>query len=130
MSCRLLGYDSCGFAIMSLNITATSRFLATLVIHIVWVPSNVIDSHRGGLVQNINYFERQEMPNGLTEEEQMLGKVKPFWIPDEDAQNCLHCDVRFTLIKRRHHCRYESRNAPARSTIQRSAARQDRPRRA
>ncbi|OTF70583.1 DUF340, FYVE, and SARA domain-containing protein [Euroglyphus maynei] len=60
---------------------------------------------RGGLVQNINYFERQEMPNGLTEEEQMLGKVKPFWIPDEDAQNCLHCDVRFTLIKRRHHCR-------------------------
>ncbi|KAH9506660.1 Zinc finger FYVE domain-containing protein 9 [Dermatophagoides farinae] len=66
---------------------------------------NRTNETRGGLVQNINYFERQEMPNGLTEEEQMLGKVKPFWIPDEDAQNCLHCDVRFTLIKRRHHCR-------------------------
>lgn len=65
--------------------------------------------NRGGLVQNIAYFERQEMPNGLTEEEQMLGKVKPFWIPDETAQNCLHCDVKFTMIKRRHHCRYENR---------------------
>lgn len=61
--------------------------------------------NRGGLVQNIAYFERQEMPNGLTEEEQTLGKVKPFWVPDETAQNCLHCDVKFTLIKRRHHCR-------------------------
>ncbi|KAH9420569.1 Zinc finger FYVE domain-containing protein 9 [Dermatophagoides pteronyssinus] len=67
--------------------------------------TNRTNETRGGLVQNINYFERQEMPNGLTEEEQMLGKVRPFWIPDEDAQNCLHCDVRFTLIKRRHHCR-------------------------
>ncbi|UXI18193.1 Krueppel-like factor 2 [Sarcoptes scabiei] len=63
------------------------------------------DNHLGGLVRNINYFERQEMPNGLTEEEQMLGKVKPFWIPDEDAANCLHCDSKFTIIKRRHHCR-------------------------
>lgn len=64
------------------------------------------EANRGGLVQNIAYFERQEMPNGLTEEEQMLGKVKPFWIPDEECQNCLHCDSKFTLIKRRHHCRY------------------------
>lgn len=62
--------------------------------------------YRGGLVQNINYFEREEMPNGLTEEEIMLGKRKPFWVPDDHAQNCLHCDIKFTLIKRRHHCRY------------------------
>ena len=73
----------------------------------VTVNSNSINTNNhGGLVQNIAYFERQEMPNGLTEEEQMLGKVKPFWIPDEEAQNCLHCDTKFTLIKRRHHCRY------------------------
>ena len=61
--------------------------------------------NRGGLVLS-TYFERQEMPNGLTEEEQTLGKVKPFWIPDDDAQNCLHCDAKFTFIKRRHHCRF------------------------
>lgn len=65
------------------------------------------ESNRGGLVLS-TYFERQEMPNGLTEEEQMLGKVKPFWIPDEEALNCLHCDAKFTFIKRRHHCRLVS----------------------
>lgn len=77
------------------------------------LPSTMITScptpaeadYRGGLVQNIAFFERQEMPNGLTEEEQMLGKVKPLWMPDDEAPNCLHCDSKFTMIKRRHHCR-------------------------
>uniref|UniRef100_A0A1Y1MFZ2 FYVE-type domain-containing protein n=1 Tax=Photinus pyralis TaxID=7054 RepID=A0A1Y1MFZ2_PHOPY len=34
-----------------------------------------------------------------------LGKQAPVWIPDSDALSCLHCDTRFTVIKRRHHCR-------------------------
>lgn len=34
-----------------------------------------------------------------------IGLVKPFWIPDADAPNCMHCGVKFTVIKRRHHCR-------------------------
>ncbi|CAN8004053.1 unnamed protein product [Ixodes hexagonus] len=41
----------------------------------------------------------------LSEEEQLLGKVKPFWIPDVDAPACMLCDVKFTVLKRRHHCR-------------------------
>lgn len=41
----------------------------------------------------------------LSQEEQMLGKVKPFWIPDVDAPACMLCDTRFTVLKRRHHCR-------------------------
>ncbi|KAM7286540.1 zinc finger FYVE domain-containing protein 16 [Ixodes scapularis] len=41
----------------------------------------------------------------LSEEEQLLGKVKPFWIPDVDAPVCMLCDVKFTVLKRRHHCR-------------------------
>lgn len=41
----------------------------------------------------------------FSEEEQMLGKMKPFWIPDNETQMCMHCDVRFTVLKRRHHCR-------------------------
>ncbi|XP_064476562.1 zinc finger FYVE domain-containing protein 16-like [Ornithodoros turicata] len=41
----------------------------------------------------------------LSEEEQLLGKVKPFWIPDVDAPACMLCDTRFTVLKRRHHCR-------------------------
>ncbi|XP_066257587.1 zinc finger FYVE domain-containing protein 16 isoform X2 [Euwallacea similis] len=34
-----------------------------------------------------------------------LGKQAPLWIPDADASACLHCDMKFTVIKRRHHCR-------------------------
>lgn len=35
----------------------------------------------------------------------MLGKTAPFWTPDSEATNCLHCNVKFTVVKRRHHCR-------------------------
>lgn len=48
--------------------------------------------------------ERSFLPP-LSEEEQMLGKVKPFWVPDEDALACMLCFGRFTVLKRRHHCR-------------------------
>ncbi|KAL3271061.1 hypothetical protein HHI36_021561 [Cryptolaemus montrouzieri] len=34
-----------------------------------------------------------------------LGKQAPLWIPDNDTMSCLHCDMKFTVIKRRHHCR-------------------------
>lgn len=41
----------------------------------------------------------------LTESERQLGKVKPYWIPDEDANACMLCSKPFTIIRRRHHCR-------------------------
>ncbi|XP_063926655.1 zinc finger FYVE domain-containing protein 9 isoform X2 [Zophobas morio] len=34
-----------------------------------------------------------------------LGKQAPLWIPDAEATSCLHCEQKFTVIKRRHHCR-------------------------
>lgn len=34
-----------------------------------------------------------------------LGKVPPFWVPDNVAKNCMCCQVKFSVIKRRHHCR-------------------------
>ncbi|GIY15623.1 zinc finger FYVE domain-containing protein 9 [Caerostris darwini] len=34
-----------------------------------------------------------------------IGIVKPYWIPDANALNCMHCNMKFTVIKRRHHCR-------------------------
>lgn len=30
---------------------------------------------------------------------------RPFWVPDKDATRCMHCDTKFTLLNRRHHCR-------------------------
>lgn len=41
----------------------------------------------------------------LTKAELRLGKVAPVWVPDAEAPNCMQCDAKFTLIKRRHHCR-------------------------
>ncbi|XP_012281497.1 zinc finger FYVE domain-containing protein 9 isoform X3 [Orussus abietinus] len=35
----------------------------------------------------------------------VLGKQPPFWVPDNDAPTCMLCDIKFTVLKRRHHCR-------------------------
>lgn len=34
-----------------------------------------------------------------------IGKVQPYWIPDNMSLFCMICNVKFTFIKRRHHCR-------------------------
>jgi MAD (mothers against decapentaplegic) interacting protein len=34
-----------------------------------------------------------------------LGKVQPYWIPDNLTNNCMQCDNKFTVLRRRHHCR-------------------------
>ncbi|EDW72391.2 uncharacterized protein Dwil_GK20901 [Drosophila willistoni] len=34
-----------------------------------------------------------------------LGKVPPIWVPDNMAGQCMQCHQKFTMIKRRHHCR-------------------------
>lgn len=31
-----------------------------------------------------------------------LGKLPPFWIPDRDASNCMQCNLKFSMLKRRH----------------------------
>jgi len=46
-----------------------------------------------------------ESLQGLNEDQLMLGKVAPFWVPDSEASNCMICDAKFNLVKRRHHCR-------------------------
>jgi len=38
-------------------------------------------------------------------EDRRLGKIPPFWVPDTDANSCMQCQQKFTVIKRRHHCR-------------------------
>lgn len=43
--------------------------------------------------------------SSLTEDERLLGVLKPIWIPDEEAPQCMNCNQRFTVIRRRHHCR-------------------------
>ncbi|CAL7940041.1 unnamed protein product [Xylocopa violacea] len=45
------------------------------------------------------------LENSIPESSTVLGKQPPFWVPDSDAPSCMLCDVKFTVLKRRHHCR-------------------------
>ncbi|XP_076393139.1 smad anchor for receptor activation isoform X2 [Megachile rotundata] len=45
------------------------------------------------------------LDNSLPETNSILGKQPPFWVPDSEAPSCMLCDVKFTVMKRRHHCR-------------------------
>ncbi|XP_042896619.1 zinc finger FYVE domain-containing protein 9 [Parasteatoda tepidariorum] len=38
-------------------------------------------------------------------QQQQIGFIRPYWIPDSEAANCMHCAMKFTVIRRRHHCR-------------------------
>lgn len=41
----------------------------------------------------------------LTEEERMLGSVAPEWVSDDQAPACMKCAAKFSITRRRHHCR-------------------------
>ncbi|XP_033156823.1 zinc finger FYVE domain-containing protein 9 [Drosophila mauritiana] len=42
---------------------------------------------------------------GYSDPHANLGKVPPIWVPDNMAGQCMQCQQKFTMIKRRHHCR-------------------------
>ncbi|XP_071449797.1 zinc finger FYVE domain-containing protein 16 isoform X2 [Hetaerina americana] len=54
------------------------------------------------LVSDVEAVEESRLSHGST---LALGDVAPFWVPDADAPACMLCMAKFTLIKRRHHCR-------------------------
>lgn len=41
----------------------------------------------------------------LTEEEKRLGSVAPEWVSDDLAPTCMKCGLKFSITRRRHHCR-------------------------
>lgn len=43
--------------------------------------------------------------NAVNNPMERLGKFPPFWVPDTETDNCMQCHNKFTVIKRRHHCR-------------------------
>uniref|UniRef100_A0A8D0L1S8 Zinc finger FYVE domain-containing protein n=1 Tax=Sphenodon punctatus TaxID=8508 RepID=A0A8D0L1S8_SPHPU len=44
-------------------------------------------------------------PVQVTEQIALLGQKQPPWVPDSEAPNFMNCQVKFTFVKRRHHCR-------------------------
>ncbi|XP_055599672.1 zinc finger FYVE domain-containing protein 9 [Uranotaenia lowii] len=41
----------------------------------------------------------------LSSAQAQLGKIPPYWVPDNYTNFCMQCNQKFSLIKRRHHCR-------------------------
>lgn len=62
-------------------------------------PQNVDedDTNESNSITSSNY-------SGISN--QQLGKHPPFWIPDSVSQNCMQCNLKFSIIKRRHHCKF------------------------
>ena len=40
-----------------------------------------------------------------TNDEELARYPQPLWVPDEQTTECTKCNIQFTLLRRRHHCR-------------------------
>jgi hypothetical protein len=54
----------------------------------------------------IEAFEKVKKANGIKEGELEAKGFAPVWIPDDLAPACMNCGAKFSLLNRRHHCRY------------------------
>ncbi|CAL1677440.1 unnamed protein product [Lasius platythorax] len=68
-------------------------------------PGELEHSETGGIIDEDRGASSDVSDNSLVECSTILGKQPPFWVPDSDAPSCMLCDIKFTVLKRRHHCR-------------------------
>lgn len=61
----------------------------------------IVTSYSKQRIISFNCFSGNNISSPLDR----LGKYPPFWVPDTETDNCMQCHNKFTVIRRRHHCR-------------------------
>ena len=78
------------------------------VIDLDAVLDNLEDEEQSSHAHAPEELEEEKVKSKTAPQEESgrrLGLVCPEWIPDASAPNCAMCESRFTLVRRRHHCR-------------------------
>jgi hypothetical protein len=76
-----------------------------LVEHVPEPPEQTVQQQHEEPSTPVRNREVRDDLSDLTDEQWMLGTVSPIWVPDNEAQNCMICAEKFTIVRRRHHCR-------------------------
>ena len=63
--------------------------------------NSAIEEYRN---KKATFFTTDQL-NPLTRMEGHIGDSAPIWIPDQRVTMCQICNMEFTLVNRRHHCR-------------------------
>ncbi|XP_024214471.1 zinc finger FYVE domain-containing protein 9 isoform X2 [Halyomorpha halys] len=68
-------------------------------------PSSLTISTNVGIDSEESPTPTNTAGNNINSPLDRLGKYPPFWVPDTETDNCMQCHNKFTVIRRRHHCR-------------------------
>lgn len=68
-------------------------------------PSSLTISTNVGIDSEESPTPTNTSGNNISSPLDRLGKYPPFWVPDTETDNCMQCHNKFTVIRRRHHCR-------------------------
>ncbi|XP_053684020.1 zinc finger FYVE domain-containing protein 9 [Sabethes cyaneus] len=89
---------------LTLSSTSSEDFVPSIAVVPQPMPSAPPTETSERPIQTIP-VEENGSTGSLTSAHSQLGRVPPFWVPDNATNFCMQCNQKFSLIKRRHHCR-------------------------
>ncbi|XP_062564915.1 zinc finger FYVE domain-containing protein 9 [Armigeres subalbatus] len=90
---------------LTLSSTSSDDFAPSVAIAPAPPPSAPPTETSDGLLDESSEGLLPFRPTGPLASHPQLGRIPPYWVPDNAANSCMQCNQKFSLIKRRHHCR-------------------------